>query len=264
MINWDSFIYFVVATILLQLIAIGKLFTTSSKRGVAIPTMLAIGIYSTFILLLWSYLGRPPMRTMGETRLLYSLFLMVIGLVTWLRSRYDILLIFSFLLSTVFMFINLFKPEIHEKELMPALNSPWFVPHVVVYMVAYATIACAFVLSIIKLIGVKRFTTPSLINHCDKLVYDGMGLLTIGMMMGALWAKEAWGDYWSWDPKEVWAAITWIMGIIYIHYRLRAKGESKRPYLLIVLLFMSFQICWYGINYLPTAATSVHTYMDME
>ncbi|MGL4993962.1 MAG: cytochrome c biogenesis protein CcsA [Bacteroidales bacterium] len=233
-------------------------------KRVIIPTLLAIGVYSSFILLLWSYLGRPPMRTMGETRLLYSLFLIVIGLITWIRSRYNILLIFTFVLSIVFMIINLLKPEIHEKELMPVLNSPWFVPHVVIYMVAYATIACAFVLSIVKLLGINKFKTKNLINHCDKLVYDGMGLLTIGMIMGALWAKQAWGDYWSWDPKEVWASITWMIGVIYIHYRLRDKGNSKSPYILIIILFLCFQICWYGINYLPTAATSVHTYMDMK
>lgn len=264
MINWDSFVYFVPATVLFLMIAVRNLFKGTSMKSVLIPSVIALLIYSSFIIGLWLYLGRPPMRTMGETRLLYSFFLIAVGLVTWLRSKYRVLLAFSYLLSVVFMCLNLFKPEIHEKELMPALNSPWFVPHVVVYMIAYASIACAFVLSLIQLFGIKRFQNESLIFHCDKLVYEGIGLLTIGMMMGALWAKQAWGDYWSWDPKEVWAAITWIMGLIYIHYRLRKRESLKTPCLIIVVLFLSFQVCWYGINYLPTAATSVHTYMEIN
>lgn len=264
MINWDAFVFFVIATVVMQFIAMRNICKKTQVKYVLLPSVAAILICLSFILCLWSYLERPPMRTMGETRLLYSFFLMITGLVTWLRSKYSILLIFSYILSIVFMCLNLFKPEIHEKELMPALNSPWFVPHVVVYMMAYATIGCSCVLALIRLLDIKRFRNEPLLHHCDRLIFDGMGLLTLGMMMGALWAKEAWGDYWSWDPKEVWAAITWITGIIYIHYRLSQNKSSKLPFVLVVLLFMSFQICWYGINYLPVAASSVHTYMDLN
>ena len=59
---------------------------------------------------------------------------------------------------------------------------------------------------------------------CDNLVYVGMAFLTIGMLFGALWAKEAWGHYWNWDPKETWAAATWLGYLIYIHYRLALFG----------------------------------------
>lgn len=262
MINWDSFIYFSILTILLLSIASLNLLRGRNLKYVLAPSLSAIAVYILFIMGLWSFLGRPPMRTMGETRLLYSFFLMLIGLITWYRSKYKIILLFSFLLSSVFMVINLLKPEIHEKELMPALNSPWFVPHVSVYMIAYACIGCAFILSLIRLCRKNKTNNSELLYHCDKLFYDGIGLLTIGMMMGALWAKDAWGDYWSWDPKEVWAAITWIMGILYIHYRLNHKKESFVADILIITCFLFFQICWYGINYLPTAANSVHTYMN--
>ncbi|MGL5771161.1 MAG: cytochrome c biogenesis protein [Bacteroidales bacterium] len=262
MINWDSFIYFSILTILLLSIASFNLLRGRNLKYVLVPALSAIAVYILFIIGLWNFLDRPPMRTMGETRLLYSFFLMLIGLITWYRSKYKIILLFSFLLSSVFMMINILKPEIHEKELMPALNSPWFVPHVSVYMIAYACIGCAFILSLIRLCRKNKTHNSELLSHCDKLFYDGIGLLTIGMMMGALWAKDAWGDYWSWDPKEVWAAITWITGIMYIHYRLNHKKESFVADILIIICFLFFQICWYGINYLPTAANSVHTYMN--
>ena len=105
----------------------------------------------------------------------------------------------------------------------------------------------------------------------DNLVYVGLAFMTFGMLFGALWAKEAWGHYWSWDPKETWAAITWIAYLVYIHYRLipTPKGqELKANRLALWMLIGSFvllQMCWWGINYLPSAqGSSVHTYSTGE
>ena len=84
----------------------------------------------------WISLERPPMRTMGETRLWYSFFLPLAGIITYGRWKYKWILGFSTILSLVFVCINIFKPEIHNKTLMPALQSPWFTPHVIVYMFA--------------------------------------------------------------------------------------------------------------------------------
>ena len=83
---------------------------------------------------LWEYLQRPPLRTMGETRLWYSFFMGIAGLLTYIRWKYRWILSFSTLLSTVFVVINLLKPEIHDQSLMPALQGVWFIPHVTVYM----------------------------------------------------------------------------------------------------------------------------------
>ena len=85
--------------------------------------------------------------------------------------------------------------------------------------------------------------------------------MTIGMLFGALWAKEAWGHYWSWDPKETWAAITWFAYLVYVHYR---QLPTHRPRLALWVLLISFvllQMCWWGINYLPAAqGSSIHVY----
>src|SRR3712207_9199725 len=85
--------------------------------------------------------------------------------------------------------------------------------------------------------------------------------LTIGMLFGALWPKEAWGPYWSWDPKETWAAAPWLAYLVYIHYRLNRQSTAKVALWILLINFVLLQMCWWGINYLPSAqGTSVHTY----
>ncbi len=204
---------------------------------------------------------RPPLRTMGETRLWYSFFLPLAGIIDYSRWRYKWILSFSTILSTVFVCINIFKPEIHSKTLMPALQSPWFAPHVIVYMMAYALLGAAVLMSLYLLFFKKSEVTEKEIYITDDLAYVGLSFITLGMLMGALWAKEAWGHYWSWDPKETWAAITWLAYLIYIHYRWY-KPRNLRPALwTLIISFCLLQMCWWGINYLPSAqGSSVHTY----
>ena len=102
----------------------------------------------------------------------------------------------------MFIIINVMKPEIHNKTLMPALQSPWFAPHVIVYMFAYALLGAATVMAIYLLFIKKKPATDDEMDITDNLVYVGLSFMTLGMLMGALWAKEAWGHYWAWDPKE--------------------------------------------------------------
>ena len=93
-----------------------------------------------------------------------------------------------------------------------------------------------------------------------NLVRIGWAFLTLGMIMGALWAKQAWGDYWTWDPKETWAAATWLSYLLYLHLRPRLK-DNNIAFALLVFSFLLLQMCWYGINYLPSAqGASVHVY----
>ena len=85
--------------------------------------------------------------------------------------------------------------------------------------------------------------------------------MTIGMLFGALWAKEAWGHYWSWDPKETWAAITWFSYLVYIHFRRSNPHRLRTSLAMLLVCFVFLQVCWWGINYLPSAqGSSIHTY----
>ena len=145
------------------------------------------------------------------------------------------------------LFAYFFFDSYNTKTLMPALQSPWFAPHVFVYIFAYALLGVAVVMAWWKL--------------ADDLVYVSLAFLTIGMLFGALWAKEAWGHYWSWDPKETWAAITWLAYLVYVHYRQLPHHHNRLALWMLILSFLLLQMCWWGINYLPSAqGTSVHTY----
>lgn len=226
-----------------------------------IMTILGLVVFFSFIVGLWVSLERPPLRTMGETRLWYSLFLPTAGLIVYARWRYRWILTFSTVLATVFVCINIIKPEIHNKVLMPALQSVWFAPHVIVYMFAYALLGAATVVAIYLLWLKRRPIEASEMELADNLVYVGLAFMTLGLLMGAIWAKEAWGHYWAWDPKETWAAATWFAYLAYLHYRIQRPTDWRNPLLALIVCFLLLQMCWWRINYLPAAkGSSVHTY----
>ena len=257
---WSYFIIFAVVSVVLW--TIGAWDAWRNRRILAFgATGLGLVIFFSYILIMWITLERPPLRTMGETRLWYSFFLPLAGIIVFSRWQYKWILSFSTLLATVFVCVNIFKPEIHSKTLMPALQSPWFAPHVIVYMMAYALLGAAVVMSVYLLFFKKGTDTDKEMEITDNLAYVGLSFMTLGMLMGALWAKEAWGHYWSWDPKETWAAITWLAYLVYVHYR-QYRPRIVRPALwVLIIAFILLQMCWWGINYLPAAqGVSVHTY----
>jgi cytochrome c biogenesis protein len=162
------------------------------------------------------------------------------------------------------MAINVFKPEIHNKTMMPALESPFFVPHVISYIFAYSLLAAAVLVGIYIIYKKRKthdFDPSGLLYTSDNLVYTGLAFLMTGLLLGAVWAKQAWGTYWGWDPKETWAAITLLSYLLYIHHRLYAPRRFEVSFALLILSFLFLQICWYGVNYLPSAqGSSIHTY----
>lgn len=256
--GWDFLhIYALVAVLLMITGAVAAL---RGRRAAAIALSAAGSVVLlAFVVGLWVVLERPPLRTMGETRLWYSFFLSVAGAVVYLLWRYRWILSFTTLLSTVFLCVNLFKPEIHSKSLMPALQSVWFVPHVVVYMMAYALLGAVTLFAIYLWL---RRDEPQRreVAMCDNLVRVGWSFLTAGMIMGALWAKQAWGDYWSWDPKETWAAATWLAYLLYLHLRRAEPKQLDVTFGLLCFAFVLLQMCWWGINFLPSAQGGMHSY----
>jgi len=260
--QWNQFIYYAFSSVACWAVAAVLAFTPRHYRKAIVLTLAGLIVFAVFIAGMWLSLERPPMRTMGETRLWYSFFLPLAGLVTFIRWKYKWILSFSTLLSFVFICINLFRPEIHNKALMPALQSPWFAPHVIVYMLAYAVFGVATINALYLLIKPGQpEKQKSSMALCDNLVYVGCAFLTVGMLFGAIWAKAAWGHYWSWDPKETWAAATWMMYVIYIHFRLHRPAEREMAFYLLIFAFLLLQICWFGVNYLPAAqGNSVHIY----
>ena len=259
--TWEYLIWFAGAATLCWVA--GAVMALRGQRVGVTTVMSAVGsaIFFSFIVGMWLSLERPPLRTMGETRLWYSFFLSVAGVTVYARWRYKWILSFSTLMSVVFICINLLKPEIHSKSLMPALQSVWFVPHVIVYMFAYAMMGAVTLFAIYLWVRSARVEPQGEeLGVCDNLVRIGWAFLTLGMVMGALWAKQAWGDYWTWDPKETWAAATWLGYLLYLHLRQQTR-DYNLLFALLIFNFLMLQMCWWGINFLPAAqGVSVHTY----
>lgn len=253
--GWNIFPFIAaVATLLAATSAVSAALRAERGRRIAIATAIcAIATLAGFVVMLWITLERPPLRTMGETRLWYSLFLLLAGVITYARWRYRWIMGFSTLLATVFMIVNIAKPELHDHTLMPALQSPWFVPHVSIYMFSYALLGCA---TLLALYGLWR-PSKELDNAITRVMSSGIAFFTIGMLSGSLWAKEAWGTYWNWDTKEAWAAATWGLYLLALHL---APQRRRLFYAIIITAFLALQMCWWGVNYLPNAARSEHTY----
>lgn len=204
---------------------------------------------------LWLHLGRPPLRTLGETRLWYATLSVIAGsLVAW-RLRTTALRLPMLGLGLLFLVLNLALPQALDRTLMPALVSPWFVPHVVVYLLSYAVLGLSAGVALWRLLRCEDDVRLPL-----GLVHAGLPLLTIGVCLGAVWAKEAWGHYWAWDPKETWALLSWIAYVMVLHAE---PALRERPRCLLGLIAAAFGVvllCWFLVNYLPSTAVSVHTY----
>ncbi len=258
--TWNEYLVFAIPAIICWIAAGLLALKNSNTKVVDILSVFGILIFGAFIVGLWFGQDRPPLRTMGETRLWYSFFLSLIGYITYKHWKYNWLLLFSGVVATVFACVNIFKPEIHSVNLMPALQSYWFVPHVTVYILSYSMLGAATIGAVMQLVKVKQNRVDDkLYDFMDNITYVGFGFLMLGLLMGAIWAKEAWGHYWSWDPKETWAFITCAGYLVYIHMRL----QNKHPRFTLWMLPISFillMITWVGVNYLPAAQNSVHVY----
>lgn len=149
-------------------------------------------------------------------------------------------------------FTALSLARINLGTMMPALRSLWFIPHVIIYMLAYSVLAISLVMGLIGLSGRKGAEDTG-----RKLLATASSLLVLGMLCGAVWAKYAWGHYWTWDGKECWAAATWLLTLLGTHI---PKKNARILVATALVSFAAMQITWYGVNYLPSSQNSMHTY----
>ena len=148
---------------------------------------------------------------------------------------------------------------------MPALQSNWLTVHVVTCFLSYAGFAVAFLLGIayalVRLCRGWSEESGEQTERFELLMYKcvlfGFPLLTIGIVTGSVWAKSAWASYWSWDPKEVWSLITWLVYAVYLHVRRRPMWRGAPAVALNVLGFAAVLFTWFGVNYL---LSGLHSY----
>ena len=153
------------------------------------------------------------------------------------------------------------KHDVHWQRL-PALQSPWFVPHVFAYMLSYALAAVAFSL----LVGRWGRTWlrlpvegPAYASAAHEIMRLAFPFMTFGLLSGALWAEEAWGVYWSWDPKETWSLLTWVLYLTYLHCR-RSPHTERYADPAHALAFTALVITFLVVNLLPKLASALHSY----
>lgn len=135
---------------------------------------------------------------------------------------------------------------------MPALQSPWFVPHVTSYVVSYGLLTVAALLALRSYAGEEQ----ARLEAADAVVRLAFPFLTFGLWSGALWADAAWGRYWAWDIKEVWSLITWGIYIIYFHLDAARPGWRRG---LLLVGFAAVVITFLVVNLLPKVE-SLHSY----
>ena len=136
----------------LLLLSIVLILFKRTKNYAVLVSSLAVLALSYYIINLWIELHRPPLRTLGETRLWYGFFLSFLGVVLWFRWKYIWLFIYSNITASVFLIIDLANPAALDQTLMPALQSVWFVPHVVVYIIGYALLGMSALIAAIRLL----------------------------------------------------------------------------------------------------------------
>ncbi|MBE3070729.1 MAG: cytochrome c biogenesis protein CcsA [Planctomycetes bacterium] len=124
------------------------------------------------------------------------------------------------------------------QRLPPALQSWLFIPHVAAYMLSYAIMAKAAVPAVLQLAGSRPPAAPGLADYetaTYRMVSLGFPLLTLGLVLGAVWGKQAWGDYWNWDPKELWSLVSWLVYLAYLHVRYQYGRKYPRLSAALVL-----------------------------
>ncbi len=148
------------------------------------------------------------------------------------------------------------------RDLMPALRSAWFGVHIGSAVLAYAAFVIAGCIGArYLLLSKKEGDNQKALEQMDflsyRLVSFGFLFLTVVILSGAIWAEQAWSAFWTWDPKEVWALITWIIYAVYLHLRLRGKKKGRQmAWYLVIAVFVVF-FTFAGVN---TLLHGLHTY----
>ena len=225
--------------------------------NIALPILLGVSFLAlTFGLALrWIISGNVPMSNGYESMLTVAWFVMLISILMQLRIR--IVMVFGFLISGFFLLvshINQMDPAIGQ--MMPVLNSPLLSIHVSIIMMSYALLSLTFICGIMGI---------CLRSHGEELqalsrvfLYPALTCMGFGIFIGAIWANVSWGNYWSWDSKETWALITFMIYAVVVHTQSLPVFRKPLVYhIYITLAFMSIAMTYFGVNYF---LTGMHSY----
>jgi len=203
--------------------------------------------------------GHAPFTNMYES-LSFLSWAMVLAFVL-IDRKFRIPRIGPYLMLIVVGLVALASSPLMPKEatpLVPALQSYWLWLHVSVTLLGEAFFAVALITSILYLTADSDEKKEKMDSVSYRCVAVGFPLFTLGgLVFGMVWAYKAWNTYWSWDPKEVWSLITWLVFALYLHTRIVMGWKGKRSAIIAIVGFLAALFTYFGVNYL---LSGLHSY----
>jgi cytochrome c-type biogenesis protein CcsB len=269
-----TFVYLLSFLLYLVRMVRGKEFWGSAASWIA---RIGFLLHSAALLLRWksSYdlgIGHAPLANFYESLIFFAWAVLLLYLIIEWRTRSRSLGVFVIPVAFLLLAFASISPGVNDRiqPLIPALQSNWLTVHVLTCFLGYASFAMAFALGIMYLLKGKGqdggkeagafFRLIPAADAVEELLYQsvvlGFVLLSLGIMTGSVWAQYAWGSYWSWDPKETWSLITWIVYAVMLHARSVRGWRGKRMAVMALVGFASVLFTYLGVNYLD----SLHSY----
>jgi len=273
--SWVTFIY--LAAFVLYFI---RSIRDESLWGNLATITVSVGLaaHTVALILRWleSYkmgIGHVPLSNFYESLIFFSWTIILLYLIFEWRLKNKSLGTFVVPVAFIAMAFASLSPNINNRiqPLIPALQSNWLTSHVMTCFMGYAAFAIAFGLGLMHIFKGFGKGNPNRSSSflrllpeedtLDELIYQSIALgfvfLSLGIITGSVWAHYAWGSYWSWDPKETWSLITWLVYAALLHARLVRGWRGRRIALFSMVGFVCVLFTYLGVNYLP----GLHTYL---
>ena len=270
--SYTTFIYF--AAFMAYLLGMVMNRSFFSRLGTYL-SLLGFAAQTLAIILRWveSYemgIGHAPFSNLYESLIFFAWTLMLLYLILEWRTKNRTIGAFVTPLAFLAMAYASFSPNIssHIQPLIPALKSNWLISHVITCFFGYAAFALSFGISIMYLLKLldaeeknnlflRLIPSAEILDDLNyQMIVIGFLMLTLGIITGSVWAHSAWGTYWSWDPKETWSLVTWLVYASVIHTRLVRGWKGKKIAILSILGFACVLFTYFGVNYLA----GLHSY----
>ncbi|MRR17893.1 MAG: c-type cytochrome biogenesis protein CcsB [Deltaproteobacteria bacterium] len=274
--SWVTFVYFAAFVFYLFRMILRKEFWGKIATGTALAGLVA---QSIGLIIRWktSYdlgMGHAPLSNFYESLIFFAWTIVMLYLLMEWRMKNRSIGVSVLPVAFLIMAYASIAPGINNRiePLIPALQSNWLTSHVLTCFMGYAAFTVAFALGVIFLVKGKKKGKDSAAAggerlfpseyQMDELMYSSTALgfifLTLGIVTGSVWAHYAWGSYWSWDPKETWSLITWLVYAVMLHARLVRGWRGRRMAIMAIVGFACVLFTYLGVNLLP----SLHSYMS--
>ena len=271
-ISYLTFVYFLAFVFYLVMMVMGR------RLPGTLATYTLLGSFAAqtaAIILRWqeSYalgMGRAPFSNLYESLIFFAWTLVLLYLIVEWRTKNKSAGAFVTPLIFLALAYASFSPNISSKimPLIPALKSNWLITHVITCFLGYAAFALSFGFSLMYLLKgndsanntasfLRLIPARGILDELNyQMVVIGFLMLTLGIITGSVWAHSAWGSYWSWDPKETWSLITWLVYAAVIHSRLVRGWKGRKIIILCIVGFACVLFTYFGVNYLA----GLHSY----